>query len=588
MGEARPCFPARPTERAPDCPQPGPWGAASQFPETPPQFNQVGYDARMKEKKAMANKSLFNKTPPGRLIPAADTKNNAGGSAYSMTDKAALAQLAVTGTLHDTFYVDGARQLGDILAYATKVDPLFVAQTAIYARQKGFMKDVPALLMAHLSTRNAGPIFPAAFRAVIDNGKMVKNFVQIMRSGTVGRKSLGTRPKKLVQAWLLGATEKALVRSIPGQDPSLADVVKMVRPKPYTAQQQAFFAYLIGKEHSPAMLPYALRQFETFKRDPKSPVPDVPFQMLTAQPLTKEHWAAIGWNAGWHMLRMNLNTFKRHGAFDVPGFTDHVAAKLRNPEDIKWAKVFPYQLLVAFHMTEGVPHQVRDALQDAMEVAVENVPAMGRKVVICPDVSGSMSSPVTGYRKGSTSAVTCNDVAALMTATLLRVNPDARVIPFEGQVVSTHRLSLNARDSIATNARKLASIGGGSTNCSAPMALLNAEHAHADIVIYISDNESWVDSAARGSSVYSWNRGTALMVEWEKFRQRNPHAKLVCIDLTPSTTSQASGAPEILNVGGFSDAVFDVVAAFADGRLGPDHWVGEIEKIDVLGSAIRE
>lgn len=535
----------------------------------------------------MANKSLFNKTPPGRMIPATDTANNAGGAAYAMTDKAALAQLAVTGTLHDTFYTTGAGQLGDILAYAAKVDPVFVAQTAIYARQKGYMKDVPALLVAHLASRNAGPIFPAAFRAVIDNGKMVKNFVQIMRSGATGRKSLGTRPKKLVQWWLLNASDKALIRAIPGQDPSLADVVKMVRPKPDTAQQQAFFAWLVGKEHQAGMLPRALIEFEAFKRDPMAVVPDVPFQMLTAQPLSKEHWASIGRFAGWHMLRMNLNTFQRHGAFDVTGFTETVATRLRDPEAIKRAKVFPYQLLVAYHMTDGVPSVVRMALQDAMEIAVENVPAMGKRVVICPDVSGSMSSPVTGHRKGSTSVVTCNDVAALMTATLLRVNPDARVLPFEGMVVPTRKLSLNARDSIVTNAQKLASIGGGSTNCSAPLALLNAEDYRADVVIYVSDNESWVDSSARGA-VYSWRRGTQMMVEWEKFRQKNPHAKLVCIDLTPNATVQASGQPEILNVGGFSDAVFDVVAAFAKGELGPDHWVGEIEKIDVLGSAIRE
>ena len=36
---------------------------------------------------------------------------------------------------------------------------------------------------------------------------------------------------------------------------------------------------------------------------------------------------------------------------------------------------------------------------------------------------------------------------------------------------------------------------------------------------------------------------------------------------------------DILNVGGFSDEVFEVIAAFAEGKLGPRHWVGQIEKI---------
>ena len=47
------------------------------------------------------------------------------------------------------------------------------------------------------------------FPRVIDSGKMLRNFVQILRSGAVGRKSLGTRPKKLVQRWLLEATESS-------------------------------------------------------------------------------------------------------------------------------------------------------------------------------------------------------------------------------------------------------------------------------------------------------------------------------------------------------------------------------------------
>ena len=34
---------------------------------------------------------------------------------------------------------------------------------------------------------------------------------------------------------------------------------------------------------------------------------------------------------------------------------------------------------------------------------------------------------------------------------------------------------------------------------------------------------------------------------------------------------------DILNIGGFSDSVFDVIATFAKGTLNPNHWVGVIE-----------
>jgi 60 kDa SS-A/Ro ribonucleoprotein len=75
------------------------------------------------------------------------------------------------------------------------------------------------------------------------------------------------------------------------------------------------------------------------------------------------------------------------------------------------------------------------------------------------------------------------------------------------------------------------------------------------------------------------NRGTATLREWERFKARNPAAKLVCIDIQAYGTVQAQERPDVLNVGGFSDAVFDVIAAFARGGLNADHWVGVIEEV---------
>ena len=90
---------------------------------------------------------------------------------------------------------------------------------------------------------------------------------------------------------------------------------------------------------------------------------------------------------------------------------------------------------------------------------------------------------------------------------------------------------LNARDSVMTNAEKLAAIGGGGTNCSAPLAYLNRRQAQGDLVVFVSDNESWVDARA--------GRGTETMREWAVFQARNPQAKMVCIDLHRSATTQA-------------------------------------------------
>ena len=516
----------------------------------------------------MANKSVFASTI-GKLLPAAMAWNREGAPAYAYTPRHKLAQLAATGTFNTTFYAEGREQLDDVLKLLPKLEPGYIARTAVYAHERGRMKDMPALLLAYLSMLQTDD-FQKVFARIVGNGKMLRNVVQMLRSGATGRTSLGTRPKRLVQRWLEQASDIELLRASVGNDPSLADVIRMVHPRPKDASREAFYGWLVGRPHDVAKLPAIVTALEAFKRNPSAPVPDVPFQMLTSLPLTREHWAGVAEKAGWHMLRMNLNTFARHGVYEVEGFTAMLAERLRDASAIRRTGVFPYQLMAAYAMAgPGVPREVRDALQDAMEIALDNVPAFHGNVVVCPDVSGSMASPVTGSRKGATTTVRCIDVAALMAAAVLRKNPAARVIPFEQAVVE---IDLNPRDSVMTNARKLAAVGGGGTCCSAPAELLVREKAKVDLLIYVSDNESWVDARPG-------YRGTALMQAFERLRRLNPKVRLVCIDIQPYGTTQALEREDVLNVGGFSDAVFDQIALFAEGRMGADHWVGEIEKI---------
>jgi 60 kDa SS-A/Ro ribonucleoprotein len=143
-------------------------------------------------------------------------------------------------------------------------------------------------------------------------------------------------------------------------------------------------------------------------------------------------------------------------------------------------------------------------------------------------------------------------------------------LPFETRV---REIELNARDSVMTNAQKLAAIGGGGTKCSAPLQWLEQHRENADLVILVSDNESWVDKRKSGA--------TETMRRWESLRQANPRAKLVCIDLQPNATTQAAERADVMNVGGFSDEVFEIVARFARGELGAGHWVDRVEAIEL-------
>jgi 60 kDa SS-A/Ro ribonucleoprotein len=109
---------------------------------------------RETEESPMANRNLFTSLA-GKLIPATDAFNEEHAPAYAMAPKQKLAQYAATGCMNSTFYASSQEQLGEVLALSALVAPEFIAKTAVYCRETGFMKDMPALLCAALSTRDS-------------------------------------------------------------------------------------------------------------------------------------------------------------------------------------------------------------------------------------------------------------------------------------------------------------------------------------------------------------------------------------------------------------------------------------------------
>ncbi|GLQ97824.1 vWA domain-containing protein [Dyella mobilis] len=513
----------------------------------------------------MVNTQLFASSR-GRMVPAAEVRNEAGGAAYQRSAEAELALCAATGCFNGIFYSDAATQLSQVLAACRRVSPAYVARTALYARRTAYMKDMPALLLAYLAGCD-GELLEKVFDRVIDNGRMLRNFVQILRSGVTGRKSLGTRPKRLVQRWLENASVDAVLSAAIGEKPSLADVIRMVHPKPADAERAALYAWLIGRPCDAAKLPAKVRELEAFKQQPGEAVPDLPFQYLTALPLQASHWKAIALRASWQTTRMNLNAFGRHGVFEDAALTQSIVERLRDAEAIRRARVFPYQLMAAFRsVSRDMPPAIAEALQDAMEVATRNVPKVDGNVVVAVDVSGSMGSALTGFRRGATSAVRCVDVAALLAACLKRVNPQTRIIPFAEAVRDCR---VNPRDSVMTQAAQLAGLLGGGTAVSAALTELNRQRSEVDLLVLVSDNQSWVDTRTSG--------GSESMRQWAVLKSRCPQARMVCIDLQPYATSQTVQTQDVLHVGGFSDAVFDLLAGVATEGTETRSWVERIE-----------
>lgn len=526
----------------------------------------------------MANKNLFSsKNASTNEVEVCDTVNNAGGVAYKKEKKAVLAQIAATNCFNGTFYASAEDnlKLAKDAVLELKDDPEFIAKVALYSREKAYMKDMPAFLTVLLSEINK-PLFRKVFRKVVDNGKMLRNVIQMARSGAVGKKknmSAGTY-RKAIQEWFNAKSSKALFKASIGNDPSMKDILAMAKPKPNSVEKNALFGYFVGKKFEFDLLPEIVQQYEKWKLTKEGPVPDVDFRMLDSLGLSDKDWTKIAENASWTMTRMNLNTFARHGVFKDERVTKIVAERLKRREDIESARAFPYQLYTAWlatNINDDVPFIVKEAMQDAMEISIDNVPEFEGNVHVCCDQSGSMNSPVTGSTAGRhASVVTCAQVVGLIASAVVRKNHSATVWTFNNSAV---KVNLNPRDTVFTNAKKLSSAGGG-TNVAVPLAEMNRLNSKADVILYISDYESWISGK-------SYGYGTALANEWKAFKSKNPKAKLICCDLTPNAHCQIKEQKDVLQVGGFSDGVWEVIASFIKNGNDGDHWVDEIEKVSL-------
>src|SRR5262245_66596053 len=97
----------------------------------------------------MANKSLFSSLKS--FLPRATAINEAGGAAYALAPKHALAQIAATGCFNGTFYASGGSQLDELKKLIDQVDVnTFLAKLAVYARERAYMKDMAAAVVVVL------------------------------------------------------------------------------------------------------------------------------------------------------------------------------------------------------------------------------------------------------------------------------------------------------------------------------------------------------------------------------------------------------------------------------------------------------
>ena len=529
----------------------------------------------------MTDKDIFSSASSSQDM----VKTNQGGMAFQLKDKAALAQYALTGVFKDTFYttaIQDFEKIKELTEKLTNRDDEYIAKLALYARKFGNMKDMPAYLLAVLSTRNI-ELTKKIFNRVITNGKMLRTFCQIIRSGQAGRKSFGSGLKNVINLWLNTAMPHMLLNAI-GTNPSLKDIISMTHPKPIDEERKHMFAYFLNKEYDVQKLPEIFKQYILYKLGSTHMLPKVDFRLLTYCNISADNYVKIAYTMPWNALRMNINHLHRKGVFNNPDVVAYVANKLKNKEEIKKYNVFPFDIYNAyFNLDNDVPEEIKEALVEALEIACSNVPSLTGNSIVFLDISGSMNisykNNSNGYGGIKKSKRNIN-IAAIFVAAIVRNNPNIKLMFFNGDMYDFDRnhvmLGIDENEEITTHeiftnnkiikiADAMSKIANGGTNtklCFDYLEYTKEKHNIIyDNVIIVSDNET----ASIGNKLF-----------YNNFIKNYQHAKILCLDVNPNWFALLKDSSNILNMGGYSDQVFTVMDKFFSGDL-KDYVVGLIE-----------
>ena len=271
----------------------------------------------------MANKNLFA-SYVGKLLPRANAKNRAGAPAYSLDARHQLAQLAMTGTLSRDVLRQRASAARRRDGACRKLEPAFVAKAAIYARQKrayeghagpvargdlgGRSGDVRTCVPARGRQRQDAAHVRADHALGCRGAKVARFASQAHGGGVVDDGHGSPDPGAAVgqHALARGRHQDGAPQARLGGAPG---ALRLVDRQAVRCRRVAAMPCVPSKRSSAIA---------------SNPVPDVPFQMLTSLELTPQHWAQIAENAGWQMLRHELEHVRpsvrvrdpRHGRED--------------------------------------------------------------------------------------------------------------------------------------------------------------------------------------------------------------------------------------------------------------------------------
>lgn len=451
-------------------------------------------------------------------IEKSKTVNKAGGEAFKQSPQLELVSILLTSMVENQFYEKVSDKLDRLSDLMDKVDPLFAAKAAIFARNEIGMRSI-----SHVTAVNLGKAAiktkwgPRFYEKVARRPDDVTEILALNQS-KFGKAITHAMRKGLGKA--LGKFDEYQLGKYRGErnSVSLVDAVNLLHPDHTEAISKLINGKLKSKTWEAGLS--AAGKTKNVKEEKK---------MVWGQLLSER-------KLGYMALLRNLRNILDTGDKEVISMA---CTQLVDEKQIKKSLLFPYRFYTAFieigKLNTPEARLVSASIAKALDVAVNNIPKMERTCVVI-DSSGSM----TWNNMSDKSESRVIEAAAVLGVGLAKSN-NSDVMLFDG---SAKYFQISPMDSVIQNMQNLMrNVNGGATNFNAPFETFDKAY---DRIIILSDMQGWVGYRAPTEAFRQYKR------------RFNSDPKVYSIDLTGNGSLQF---PEnnVYEMAGFSDKIFDVM-----------------------------
>jgi len=477
-------------------------------------------------------------------------ENYEGGIAFKTDPKTELTLRFLTYLVGEPkFYTPNASDEMNVIQTLVETvsteDPEYLMKLASYARNQMYLRSAPIFMTVESAQFDSVKPFikdyvPFIIRRADELTEIIAYFINKHGEiGSRGKASLPNSLKKGIANSFYNFDAYQFAKYDRDSTVKLKDVIKLVHPKPRTEEESELFKQI---------------------RDRTLPTPETWETVISNNGSNKESWESVIPKMGYMAKLRNLRNFLKVGAN-----LESVIQHLTNTKAVRNSKQFPFRFYNAYKvlqtLTEGNPfdrQKLMNAVEQALELSVENLPKLDGYTFITSDESGSMRSPLNPR-----SSVQYIDIANVMGALVHKISNNAVASVFG---TSFAIVSMNPNDAVLTNTQKMFQIGardGYSTNTFLALQWLNQQKLNVDRIMIFSDMQCYSTYGSNRWGYYS-AEGQSLTEQFLQYKRTiNPNVKLYSFDLTGYGTVQFPQTdPNVVLLSGWSDRVLEFISKY--------------------------